>query len=46
VYLNTKQYASSFHYFSASISLKPDFSNSYMYLGVTLSRLNDLPSAI
>ena len=36
VYLNTGQYASAFHYFSASINLKPDFASSYMYLAITL----------
>lgn len=30
------QYASAFHYFSASINLKPDFASSYMYLAITL----------
>ena len=30
VHLNTGQYASAFHYFSASISAKPDFAHSYM----------------
>lgn len=45
VYLNTGQYASSFHYFSSAINLKPDFSNSYMYLGMTLNKLNDFDSA-
>lgn len=32
VHLHTGQYASAFHYFSASINLKPDFAHSYMYL--------------
>lgn len=36
VHLNTGQYASAFHYLSASINLKPDFPSSYMYLGITL----------
>lgn len=36
VHLNTGQYASAFHYFSASINLKPDFPSSYMYLAITL----------
>jgi Bardet-Biedl syndrome 4 protein len=45
VHLNTKQYASSYHYFSVAINLKPDFPNSYMYLGITLNRLNDFQSA-
>ena len=45
VYLNTEQYASAFHYFSSAISLKPDFSNSYMYLGITLSKLGDFDNS-
>eukprot|EP01006_Ploeotia_vitrea_P030512 TRINITY_DN62906_c0_g1_i1.p1 TRINITY_DN62906_c0_g1~~TRINITY_DN62906_c0_g1_i1.p1 ORF type:complete len:441 (-),score=29.92 TRINITY_DN62906_c0_g1_i1:114-1436(-) len=45
VYLNTGQYASAFHYFSASINLKPDFASSYMYLAITLSRLDDFDNA-
>ena len=45
VHLNTKQYASAYHYFSEAINLKPDFSNTYMYLGITLNRLNDFSSA-
>ena len=39
VYLNTGQYASAFHYFSAAINLKPDFAHSYMYLGVALAKV-------
>ena len=45
VYLNTGQYASAFHYFSSAINLKPDFSNSYMYLAITLNKLTDFESA-
>merc|ERR1711988_1953726 len=45
VYLNTSQYASAFHYFSASINLKPDFASSYMYLAITLNRLDDFENA-
>ena len=48
--LNTGQYASAFHYFSSSINLvratgAPDFASAYMYLGVTLVRLNDFENA-
>ena len=39
------RYASAFHYLSASINLKSDFPSSYMYLAVTLSRLEDLENA-
>jgi len=45
VHLNTGHYASAFHYFSASINLKPDFPSSYMYLGMTLARLDDVENA-
>jgi len=45
VFLNTEQYASSFHYFSASINLKPDFASSYMYLAISLSHLDDFENA-
>ncbi|KAJ9472868.1 Bardet-Biedl syndrome 4 protein-like protein [Diplonema papillatum] len=45
VYLNTGQCASAFHYFSASINLKPDFASSYMYLAITLNRLDDFENA-
>ena len=45
VHLNTGQYASAFHYFSTSINLKPDFPSSYMYLAITLNRLDDFDNA-
>jgi Bardet-Biedl syndrome 4 protein len=45
VHLNTGQYASAFHFFSAAINLKPDFPSSYMYLAITLSRLDDFENA-
>lgn len=45
VHLNTKQYASAFHYFSTSINLKPEFASSYMYLAITLINLNDFDNA-
>lgn len=41
VHLCTKQYASAFHYLSSSSLLKPDHAATFMYLGVTLSRLED-----
>eukprot|EP01006_Ploeotia_vitrea_P011736 TRINITY_DN31181_c0_g1_i1.p1 TRINITY_DN31181_c0_g1~~TRINITY_DN31181_c0_g1_i1.p1 ORF type:complete len:493 (-),score=270.15 TRINITY_DN31181_c0_g1_i1:37-1356(-) len=41
VHLNTGQFASAFHYLSASINLKSDFPSAYMYLAVCLSRLGD-----
>ena len=45
VFLHTEQYASAFHYLSAAINLKPDFGSSYVYLAVTLSRLDDFDNA-
>lgn len=45
VHLTQKQYASAFHYFSLAINWKTDFSNTYMYLGITLDKLNDFESA-
>jgi len=45
VHLNTGQYASAFHFFSASINMKPDFPHSYMYLAITLSKLDDFENA-
>jgi len=45
VHLSTGQYASAFHYFSTSINLKPDFPSSYMYLAITLNRLDDFDNA-
>eukprot|EP00347_Sterkiella_histriomuscorum_P003243 403365040 len=45
VHLNTEQYASAFHYFSAAINLKPDFSTSYMYLAITLNKLKDFENS-
>lgn len=46
VNLNSAQYASAFHYFSSSINLKADFPSSYLYLGITLSRLDDFENAV
>jgi Bardet-Biedl syndrome 4 protein len=45
-YLHTQQYASAFHYLSSSITIKGDSATSYMYLGLALSRLDDLDNAI
>jgi len=45
VHLNTCQYASAFHFFSSSINLNPDFAASYMYLAITLSRLEDFDNS-
>lgn len=45
VHINTQQYAAAFNFFSAAINLKPNFANTYMYLGVTLARLGDFDNA-
>jgi Bardet-Biedl syndrome 4 protein len=45
VHLNTGQAASAFHFFSSSINLKPDFPSAYMYLAVTLAKLDDHDNA-
>ena len=45
VHLNKSQYASAFHFFSASINLRPDNALSYMYLAITLGRLDDFDNA-
>jgi Bardet-Biedl syndrome 4 protein len=44
-HLAAGQYASAFHFFSSSINLKPDFGATYMYLGITLNRLDDFENA-
>ncbi len=45
VHLSYKQYASAFHYFSASINLKGDNAPAYMYMGIALQRLKDFKNA-
>ena len=45
VHLNTGQNASAFHFFSASINLKSDFPASYMYLAISLARLDDFENS-
>eukprot|EP01017_Pseudomicrothorax_dubius_P003075 TRINITY_DN10350_c0_g5_i1.p1 TRINITY_DN10350_c0_g5~~TRINITY_DN10350_c0_g5_i1.p1 ORF type:complete len:171 (+),score=29.04 TRINITY_DN10350_c0_g5_i1:424-936(+) len=45
LHMSANQYASAFHYFSSAINLKPDFSDSYMYLGLALFRLDDFKNA-
>jgi len=46
VHLMTGQHASSFHYLSASINLRPDFPSSYMLLAVCLARLKDVDNSL
>jgi Bardet-Biedl syndrome 4 protein len=45
VFLSTGQYASAFHFLSASINLKPDFASTYAYLAVCLARIDDFENA-
>ncbi|KAL0235384.1 hypothetical protein GEMRC1_001966 [Eukaryota sp. GEM-RC1] len=45
VYINTGQYASAFHYLSASLNFKADFPLGFMYLGLVLGKLNDLDNS-
>jgi len=45
VHMNSGQYASAFHYFSASINLKAETASTYMYLGIVLSRLDEYDNA-
>eukprot|EP00002_Diphylleia_rotans_P014612 TRINITY_DN2847_c0_g1_i1.p1 TRINITY_DN2847_c0_g1~~TRINITY_DN2847_c0_g1_i1.p1 ORF type:complete len:456 (-),score=84.57 TRINITY_DN2847_c0_g1_i1:290-1657(-) len=45
VHLHTGQYASAFHFFSASVNLKPDYASSYMYLAIALNYLDDFENA-
>ena len=46
VHINTQQFASAFHYFSSAVTLNPKFAFSYMYLGLSLSKLGDDMNAI
>lgn len=46
VHLSTGQFASAFHFLSASINLHPDFPSAYHYLAVALAKLDDLDHAI
>ncbi|PRP83735.1 sporangia induced Bardet-Biedl syndrome 4 protein [Planoprotostelium fungivorum] len=45
IHLTIEQSASAFHYFSASVNLNPNFGPTYMYLGITLNRLDDFDNA-
>ncbi|KAK9823248.1 hypothetical protein WJX72_001332 [[Myrmecia] bisecta] len=45
VHLCTQQFASAFHYFSASINLNPVHAHSYMYMGMALAKLDDFENA-
>ena len=46
VHLNTGQYASAYHYLSASINLNPKFAPAFMCLGIALARMNDPGNAM
>lgn len=45
VYLTLEQYASAFHYFSTAINLQPTYARAYMYLAVSLSKLDDFDNS-
>ena len=45
VHLSVGQHASAFHYFSSTINLKQEFPASYMYLAITLARMDDFDNA-
>lgn len=45
VFLYTSQFASAFHYLSASINLKSDFASSYASLAICLTKLDDFDNA-
>ena len=45
LHLASGQYASAFHHFSSSINIKSDFAHTYMYLAVTLAKLDDVDNA-
>ena len=45
-HLRTKQFASAFHHFSASVNLNAAFPPSFMLLGVALMHLNDYDNSI
>jgi Bardet-Biedl syndrome 4 protein len=45
IHLTIGQNASAFHFFSASVNINPNFGQTYMYLGITLNRLDDFENA-
>eukprot|EP00602_Paraphysomonas_sp_CaronLab_P006752 CAMPEP_0185018802 /NCGR_PEP_ID=MMETSP1103-20130426/1472_1 /TAXON_ID=36769 /ORGANISM="Paraphysomonas bandaiensis, Strain Caron Lab Isolate" /LENGTH=414 /DNA_ID=CAMNT_0027548787 /DNA_START=64 /DNA_END=1308 /DNA_ORIENTATION=- len=45
VHLTVGQYASAFHYFSTAINLQPTYARAYMYLAVSLSKLDDFENS-
>jgi Bardet-Biedl syndrome 4 protein len=45
VHLTTEQYASAYHYLSTAINFSPTYSRSYMYLAITLAKLEQLDDA-
>ena len=46
VHLNTGQYASAYHFLSASINLNPKFAPAFMCLGIALARMQDSGNAM
>lgn len=45
VYIASLQFASAFHYLSASINLRPAYARSYTYLALALARLDDFENS-
>lgn len=45
IHLSTEQYASAYHYFSTAINFLPSYARSYMYLAITLTKLDDFEDA-
>jgi Bardet-Biedl syndrome 4 protein len=45
VHLSAEQYASAYHYFSTAINFLPTYARSYMYLAITLAKLDDFEDA-
>ena len=46
VHLNTGQYASAYHFLSASINLNPKFAPAFMCLGIALAKMQDSGNAM
>ena len=46
LHLHTSQYASAFHYLTASINLRPTYAGAYTHLGIALLCLEDFDNAI
>lgn len=44
--MSIQQFASSFHYFTVAINGNPTHAYSYMFLGLSLNKLNDFNNAV